>query len=223
MVARPSEFVNWVPAGESTKILSPSSALRNQGYLAGQPPGARAFNWLLRQLDLWVQYLDQTQQTLVAWPTQSARSTTTLQNAVSAAATAGGGVILVTEPFNLTANVTIPPKTLLVGRGGISLISFAANFALSLSDDCHAQNVFFTSVGTATPVSNLLRVIGDRCLVNKCHFSTDSGQTIAMLTLEGDDNRSLDNTFRGVVLSPTAVGVSFIGVDNYDRDSIFTD
>lgn len=47
------------PAWASSNIVEPSISLRASGWGAGEKPYAEHFNWLLRNLSEWVEYLEQ--------------------------------------------------------------------------------------------------------------------------------------------------------------------
>jgi hypothetical protein len=59
MATRPTQYIDWCPDGDPTKIILPPSAISSAGYVGGEPPIAQHFNWLLYTMDQWIQWLDQ--------------------------------------------------------------------------------------------------------------------------------------------------------------------
>lgn len=54
------------PAWTSANISEPSNTLRASGWVSGEKPYAEHFNWLLRNLSEWVEYLETKVETLEA-------------------------------------------------------------------------------------------------------------------------------------------------------------
>jgi hypothetical protein len=52
------------PAWTSANIAEPSASLRSSGWVGGEKPIAEHFNWLLRNLSEWVEYLENKVETL---------------------------------------------------------------------------------------------------------------------------------------------------------------
>lgn len=71
MVDKPSKFLNWLvgnpdPDGAQTE---PSEALKESGYVAGDTPDAKNFNYIFRLFDQWTQWGEQEIQFLIDNPT----------------------------------------------------------------------------------------------------------------------------------------------------------
>jgi hypothetical protein len=58
MTQRPSEYLQWVPTGDSNKVLPAPANLRVNGWGLNVRPPYQYSNWQIWLLDQWIQYLD---------------------------------------------------------------------------------------------------------------------------------------------------------------------
>lgn len=56
-MSKPTNKPGWNPSDPS-KIVEPSSTKKTQGWAAGEKPAAEHFNWLMKTLSQWVDYVD---------------------------------------------------------------------------------------------------------------------------------------------------------------------
>lgn len=58
MVMRPISFPKWTNGPSSPLVVQPDASLANTGWQPGQAPDAQNVNWLLWDIDQWIEYLD---------------------------------------------------------------------------------------------------------------------------------------------------------------------
>ena len=56
-MSKPTNKPGWNPSDPS-KVVEPSSTKKTQGWAAGEKPTAEHFNWLMKTLSQWVDYVD---------------------------------------------------------------------------------------------------------------------------------------------------------------------
>ena len=218
MATRPTEFLDWVPSNSPTAIIEPPTGQKNSGWLPGEIPPAQYFNWLFNLIDQWIQYLDDGSSG-GGWPTAFVSNESELATAIAGALTDGGGVICVTQSMALVTSRTIPPNTVLVGRGGVTVITLGTGATLSLDTQAVMQNIYLDASKTS---GNLVTMIGGSARIYNCEFSVLSTDALVCVSVQGNACGIESSIFRGVVAA-TAVGIQFeIGfVDNYESDNTF--
>jgi len=141
-----------------------------------------------------------------------------LSTAITSTTSAGGGVIVLSAPFNLTSAHTIPSGTKLLGQLGSTLLTVSGSGSLTFSDTSKMQDVYFT---TALTSGNMVTLSGSYATVSGCKFTIPSSSTGSCIYVTGNANKMRDNIFVGVA-GETAIGIDYVsGVDNADYDSVF--
>lgn len=56
-MSKPTNKPNWNPS-DSSKIVEPSSTKKSQGWSSGEKPAAEHFNWLMKTVSEWIDYVD---------------------------------------------------------------------------------------------------------------------------------------------------------------------
>lgn len=167
------------------------------------------------------------------WPTTFVRSQLELQNAISNL-TPTGGIILVTEPFDIDTTITIPSGVSLVGRsdyiGGTnpSTLSVLPGGSLILQNRSKLERLFIRS-GTSFGLSNnesMILMSGTRGVIEGCELTLtkpDTGPFEAKaVSITGNDNRLFNCKINNVVGATFKIGIEYVsGTNNIDVDTIF--
>jgi hypothetical protein len=175
-------------------------------------------NWLFWLTDQWIQYLDEA---AGGWPTVLVGDESELITALTDAASNGGGVICIRDSFSITDQRVMPANTVLIGRGGETVLTFAATGdpKLDMDDQCELRNLFFECAKTS---GDLVRMLGDSGRVISCEFDVEPTDSLVCVSVTGDANGVRDSVFRGV-LGATAVGIEFdaMSSDGFEQDNTF--
>lgn len=218
MADRPSEFLNWIP-DDTTNIIEPTTGQKNTGWLVGQKPPAQFTNWQINLIDQWLQYFDQVS---AAWPNFFADTELQLADAIAGCNTAGGGVICIRSSFTINTSKDLPKNTIMVGRGGQSVMTIGGSAVLTAQERSILEEVNFRTSKTS---GDLVQLQGTGVIVRDCDFGVDpTNASLVCLSVAGDACIIEDNIFRGVASPSMGVGIEFeIGyADSVEEDNIFT-
>lgn len=217
MATKPSTFLDWTD-GSASYVTEPPSGQKTTGWTDGQRPPYQYMNWLFWLSDQWIQYLDDVSG---GWPSSFVTDESELITALADALSAGGGVISVRQNLTLTADRVLPPNTVLIGRQGLTTITFAASGdpKLDMEDRCEVRNLFFESLKTS---GDLVRMLGDSGRVINCEFDVEPADALVCVSVTGDANGIRDSVFRGVQ-GATAVGIEFdaSSSEGFEQDNTF--
>ncbi len=216
MATRPSEFLDWIPGGGAA-IIDPPSGVKNVGWVVGESPPSQYTNWQINLIDQWIQYLDSVAQ---GWPNHFVDSEATLASAISDCDSDGGGVICVVGPFSITTAKVIPVNTILIGRGGLSVLTLNGSAKIQLSDQCSMRDLYFE---TSLTTGNLIEMIGASAVIWNCQFTVNPADTVVCVSVQGNGCGIQQSIFRGVLAPSTCIGIEFEAgfVDSYERDNSF--
>lgn len=216
MATRPAEFLDWITGGGAA-IIDPPSGVKNVGWQIGESPPSQYTNWQINLIDQWLQYLDSVAQ---GWPNHFVDSEATLASAISDCASDGGGVICVVGPFAITTAKTIPINTVVVGRGGLSVITLQGSAVINLSDQDCLRDVYFE---TTITTGNLVVMAGASVTIWNCQFTVTPANTVVCVSVQGSGCGIQQSIFRGVLAPSTCTGIEFEAgfVDSYERDNSF--
>lgn len=213
MAARPTEFINWNPS--LSNVVEPPGGQKSTGWIGGQEPPAQFFNWIINLTDQWIQYFATNSG---GWPSATASSEADLASALTAAGIAGGGVILISGSFTLSAAYTVPSGTILLGRAGEEVITFLAGGSLIMADESDIREL---TMDTMLSSGTLIDLSGSRCNIRNCKITVPVTSSIICVEVTGSNNLITRSNFIGVVGTP-AIGIDYAGgAQNKDEDCIF--
>ena len=152
------------------------------------------------------------------WPQYGVNAQSDLVAAVAACSVAGGGVIVVLQSFALSAPITLPAGTLLLGRRGGATIQIGTSGSLTLADTSELRDLSIaaTSAGSGT----LVNANGNACVIRSCSFTQPAASTGTCVAVRGNSNRLYNNVFSGVTTA-AATGINYIsGTGNFDDSSV---
>jgi hypothetical protein len=169
-------------------------------------------------------------QGITPWPTNYVLNEAQLNQAITACAAAGGGIILINGAFSITTAKTIPQNTKLLGRGGGSPAggSFQAINMVNGST-INMTNNFSSMEGVqliadSTFTGTMLSIGGFGCTVRECNFDLvpcSNVSTNIAINFGGTGNRLYHNFIRGTSLT-NKVGIKYVGgSDTTDVDTMF--
>lgn len=130
-----------------------------------------------------------------------------------------GGVICLMDDVTVPANVTLPTRTKIIGRGKNASLILSAAAKIIMGQYCEAYNLKFELGTGATGL-----VTADYCNVYESEFAPASGDSTAVcISIQGNGNHLESNIFSGVAAPSLAVGLQYeIGyADNTDDNNIF--
>lgn len=163
------------------------------------------------------------------WPNFFVNSQAALQAAVSQATVNGGGVILVIDQtVNITTPITIPPNTILLGRGmGINKITVSNGGQLILSSFASIEHCFIEASAGFTGV--MISTNGTRARIEKSNLKFDLPTNVATniaVQANASEGRFIGNQVQGVIGASLRIGFDytppgFVGACNIDVDTIF--
>jgi hypothetical protein len=155
------------------------------------------------------------------WPQYGVASESQLASAISQCATAGGGVILTQAPYTISSAHALPDNVVFVGRGQSCPITCATGGSLTLGSYSRMQDCSIVA-GNSSISYALLTAAGNTSMVRDCTF-TVSGPTATCLSFVGNGNQSVDNVYVGVLGSGGGIGIAYLGAENSDDKSTFTE
>jgi hypothetical protein len=153
------------------------------------------------------------------YPNYFANSLATFTTALSNANSGGGGVICLTGSFSINTALFLPADTVLIGRRGITVLTFTGATTLTIGDRAKVLDVDFS---TALSSASLL-TLANQNLVMGCKFSVPASSTVICCDVAGNGNDIQDNQFFGVSGGSTGVAINYqIGTsDNSDERNVF--
>ena len=150
-----------------------------------------------------------------------------LLTATSALSGAGGGLMLVVNPFEITQNITIPANCVLLGRSnGINTISVATGASLIMGNFAELRdlNIAGLTAFGASSTEYLVQMSGTRAFVRNTTFQlTNTAGDAVCIGFTGNYNRSIENMFLNMASSVVQTGLRYVSGDyNSDVDSYST-
>lgn len=157
---------------------------------------------------------------VVAWPNYLASTEAQLAASIASANTGGGGIIVIANPFTISANYTIGAGTVLQGRAGASLITALTGGSITMAGGSRARDLAMT---TALTSGNMMVVTGQGSVLRDLTFTIPTTSTGACLQVTGNSHRIYNCAFNGVLGSSTATGINYSsGANNIDDSSIYS-
>ena len=171
----------------------------------------------------------------VAYPEFFVASQVALQTAITDLAALGGGVILITAPFNISSAITISNGIKLLGRGtgqevggggssSKNALTFLNGGSLILQDNCELANLdmIANSAFTGTMIHINNATASGKSLLTNCFidFTAPSNvNTNIAVKIDGNWNRLWQCTINGVT-SSNKIGIVYnTGSNNADVDT----
>lgn len=187
----------------ANQVIAPVGVAASATTLAINPAGAAA-NTLV--------------QTVTSWPNYAANSEAQLGSALTAAASAGGGVVMLTAPFTLSKSYTVTDGVLLQGRKGASVLTVLAGGSLVLADGSEMRDVYIT---TSLASGTLVQVSGNYTAIKANRITLPPTSSCIGFAITGSGNRLTNTQLAGVGLQSTATGLAYLaGTDNADDSTI---
>lgn len=145
-------------------------------------------------------------------------SQVTLDAAIADCTALGGGQIIMTQAFSITAPKIIPSNTVFIGRKAATLLTFSGTGSLELQDESELRDL---SIETALASGTLVTTTGDRCKINNCKVTVPASSSLTCVLLNGDFGTVSSCAFDGVIAG-TATGIDFgSGFENVEERNIF--
>jgi hypothetical protein len=154
-----------------------------------------------------------------AWPEFFATTEAELATAITAASSAGGGVIGLLNSFTISSAHTLPANTILQGRSGATILTLASSGAITLSQNSEIRD---TQLTTALTSGSMVVASSNYAKVRGCQLTIPTNSTGQAILVSGNANKFYSNTFIGVSGADTGYGINYsAGTGNEDYDSVF--
>ncbi len=153
---------------------------------------------------------------LQAYPELFAKNQTELTNAVTTLSGAGGGVILITAPFNLSVNVNLGSNIKILSRGvGKNAITLLNGSGFTMVNNCELSNLILICQSAFT--GNMITIGGDKNILTDCKLDLTATTNVATnrgVNVNGNWNRLYNCAIAGVTGALLRIGVNFVTGDN---------